>query len=252
VLTAHSAHNADTISTSPSSCSPVEPTAPIAIASAGTIRPPSRQVSGNFSPVVEHKDHMSAVVQNEDPQADDDLDPDVSLFVPKRAPAKKATGKATGKATSKAGAKRPRPSSTTSANNSDGDYVDLEEIPYMMKIYNAMFVDNCSPTDWEATTTKWGLKSGSIDVTQAAHALAQVNAPIWSIKPADKPASTPPIMILSADAWKKLVEEINEREKAIQKAERERRKKPKSMIPLLVVKVEQEVSLYPSLNHKAY
>jgi hypothetical protein len=90
---------------------------------------------------------------------------------------------------------------------------------------------------------KWAIKTGNLTPAQVGHVLAQANAPLWAVKTADKPSSISPTMILNAEAWKKTVKEINDREKAIYLADREgRRMKPKSMLPLYVVKLKQEVS----------
>jgi hypothetical protein len=90
---------------------------------------------------------------------------------------------------------------------------------------------------------RWALKTGSITQSQANHALAQAHSPIWGVKTADMSTSTKATIILAQAGWLKLVDVINRREREIQVAKHKGlRSKPKSMLPLVVVKIEDEVS----------
>jgi hypothetical protein len=193
----------------------------------GIARPPSRQASARYTPGT-HADHMSAIAD----QPEDD--PDVSVFeIKPKAPKRKTTK----------GSKRARISSDSDETDKIPPYEPLQEIPYGFNVFNAMYLDTCSPDDWEANTLKWTLKTGTLTQAQAGHALAQMHSPIWAIKTADMAASTKPIIILAQSAWTKLVADINQREMEIHIAKHKGlRSKPKTMLPLLVVKTEEEVS----------
>jgi hypothetical protein len=166
-----------------------------------------------------------------------DEDPDVSLFEIKP---KVSKG---GKPKAKAGKKRSRAVSSSSEElDKVPPYTPLEAIPYALNILNGRYEDTCSPDDWEANTKMWGLQSGAITQSQANHVLAQVHAPIWGIKTADAPSTTKATIILSRDKWAKIIDGVNQREKDIQIADQKGQRKPKSMLPLLVVRIEEEVS----------
>jgi hypothetical protein len=167
-----------------------------------------------------------------------DEDPDVSLF-------EIAPKVSKGKPKPRAGKKRARAASSGSEDiNKLPEYTPLKEIPYALNILNGRYEDTCSPEDWEGNTKMWGLKSGAISQSEANHALAQAHAPIWGIKTADAPSTEKPTIILSRDKWMKVIDSANARQRDIQIAEHKGGRKPKSMLPLLVVRIEEkEVSL---------
>jgi hypothetical protein len=201
----------------------------------GSSRPSSRQVSATHHPTI--ADHMGQIAER------DDMEPDVSMYLPR--PTSKA----------KAGAKKATivelsDDDSSASEPEEATYEELTEIPYMITIMKAYYPDTCSPTDWQGNVDKWSIKLGALAPTQVGSALAP--RPIFAIRTADKATSAAPTIVLDETAWLNLVREANEREKKIflvENSKRNLRSKPKSMLPFYVSEVgnphEQVNHIFP-------
>jgi hypothetical protein len=179
---------------------------------------------------------MSQVFEPED-------DPDTSIYVPKYV----------GKSKARAAAKRTRPVESSDDEIVFEPYQELKEIPYKIKIFNAMYQDTCSPTDWDGNIRKWTLKSGALDQVRLGHALSQGDVPMFAIRTADQAASTPPDMVLTQSDWESLVKKANAVEEAIHKISQDgpnsKTKTLKSLLPFTVVVIERNVGPSLSIQH---